>query len=148
MASPGARKADQVFKQLTGEITRGGYAPDVYLPAERMLSTIFKVNRHVVREALKRLEQVGLVQVAQGGGTRVLDFRRHAGLDLLPLVAENQRSGVEALEFWFSVLEVRAAQARDIVRLCALRASAQLKQELVVLASELQAAESGSRSTA
>jgi GntR family transcriptional repressor for pyruvate dehydrogenase complex len=81
----------------------------------------------------------GLVQVAQGGGTRVLDFRRHAGLDLVALLAEHPRSDNESLAFWFSVLEVRAGQARDIARLCALRASTEVKQQLVELAHEMQA---------
>ena len=36
-----------------------------------------------MREALKRLQQSGLVRISQGGATRVRDWRRHGGLDLL-----------------------------------------------------------------
>lgn len=142
--------ADQVFEQLTSEIMRGTYETDSYLPPERTLSLTFEVNRHVVREALKRLEQMGLVQVAQGGGTRVLDFRRTAGLDLLGLLAKHagehaEHGGLEdvkVLSFWFSVLEVRMAQIREIVRLCTARASAEVKQTLVDVTARMQAAHS------
>jgi DNA-binding FadR family transcriptional regulator len=134
--------ADQVFQQLSAEIMGGGYAAGSLLPAERDLSVIFKVNRHVVREALKRLEQVGLVQISQGGRTRVLDWTTHAGLDLLALLAERPRTGEETASFWLSVLEMRAAHAADMVRLCALRGDAKLKTELVQIANDMRAAPS------
>ena len=130
--------ADQVFQQLTAEIMRGSYAPDSHLPSERTLSLTFHVNRHVVREALKRLEQLGLILVAQGGGTRVLDFRHHAGLDLLALLAEHPRSGREGLSFWYASSKCGPRKgARS--RACARRARARaLKQELVEIANNMQ----------
>src|SRR5436309_9846597 len=81
--------ADKVFEQLTAEIVSGRSAPGSALPSERKLSETLGVNRHVVREALKRLEQVGLIRISQGGATKVLDFRRTGGLDLLAVVAEH-----------------------------------------------------------
>ena len=48
---------DEVFGQLLGEIVSGRYAPGETLPGERGLSDVFGVNRHVVREALKRLRE-------------------------------------------------------------------------------------------
>ena len=36
-----------------------------------------------MREALKRLQQAGLVSISQGGATRVRDWRHHGGLELL-----------------------------------------------------------------
>ena len=87
---------DKVFEQLTAEIVSGRYPPGATIPSERDLSEVLAVNRHVVREAVKRLEQIGLVRVVQGGRTKVLDFRRTAGLDLLAVVAEHAEP-VEAL---------------------------------------------------
>ncbi|HEX3728515.1 MAG TPA: GntR family transcriptional regulator [Opitutaceae bacterium] len=132
--------SEQVFEQLAAEIITGRYAPGTYLPAERALTGVFDVNRHVVREALKRLEQVGLVKVAQGGGTRVLDFKRQAGLDLLALMSEHSRVGEDVAIIWRSVLEMRASIAADLVRLCALRGSAETKRELVELAQKMKEA--------
>lgn len=136
--------ADQVFAQLATDIVGPRYEPGAALPSERELAEVFGVNRHVVREALKRLAQANLVKITQGGHTRVLDYKRHAGLELLALFAEYAHGQVETLGTWFSVLEMRAAMAADVARLCALRASSALRKELVditdmmVLASDSQ----------
>ena len=51
---------------VTGEIPEGGL-----LPPEGPLSEHFGVSRTVIRESVKRLEEKGLVVVAQGRGTQV-----------------------------------------------------------------------------
>jgi DNA-binding FadR family transcriptional regulator len=137
--------ADQVFEQLAREIVVGRYAPGSSLPAERSLATVFGVNRHVVREGLKRLEQIGLLKISQGGGTKVLDFKRHAGLDLLALLAEHATGGRDVATVWVAVLEMRAAIATDVARLCAERASPALRAELVAIATEMRKTEVGSQ---
>lgn len=136
--------ADDVFTQLIREILRGHYAPGMALPAERTMTEIFSVNRHVVREALKRLQQIGLVAISQGGGTKVLDYRRSGGIDLLPMLGEHAGDNEEGLLLWRSILEMRAAIAIDMARLCALRASPEVRQDVVAISQELQAAQ-GSR---
>ena len=129
--------ADQVFEQLASEIMTERYLPGSSLPAERTLAEVFGVNRHVVREGLKRLEQIGLLKITQGGGTQVLDFKRHAGLDLLALMAEYARGGKDVATVWLAVLEMRAVIAADVARLCALRAPRSLKQDLMNIAQEM-----------
>jgi DNA-binding FadR family transcriptional regulator len=131
--------SEQVFEQLAAEIITGVYTPGAQLPAERALTDVFDVNRHVVREALKRLEQIGLVKISQGGGTRVLDFKRHAGLDLLAIMSEHARGGDDVAAIWLAVLEMRAAIAADLVRLCAERASTEAKAEMVAMARKMKA---------
>ncbi len=131
--------ADQVFQQLASAIVSSRYAPGQALPAERKLVETFQVNRHVVREALKRLEQIGLVRITQGGGTYVLDFTQHAGLDLLALMADYANAEEDAMGFWLSVHEMRAVISADAARLCALRAGPELKQELVNIAEKMRA---------
>jgi DNA-binding FadR family transcriptional regulator len=129
--------ADQVFEQLTGEIVSGRLAPGATIPSERALSDLFAVNRHVVREATKRLEQVGLVKVVQGGGTTVLDFRHTAGLDLLAVVAEHADPSDPFLGLLAGALEMRVGIGVDLVRLCAERAGADIREELPALADRL-----------
>jgi DNA-binding FadR family transcriptional regulator len=129
--------ADQVFEQLAGEIMTERYAPGRSLPAERTLAEVFGVNRHVVREGLKRLEQIGLVKISQGGGTQVLDFKQHAGLDLLAIMAEHAHGGKDVATIWLAVLEMRATIAGDVARLCALRASTSVKRALLTIAEEM-----------
>jgi DNA-binding FadR family transcriptional regulator len=134
---------DRVFEQLTAEIVGGGYPAGAAIPSERELSEALQVNRHVVREAIKRLEQVGLVRVAQGGRTTVLDYRRTAGLDLLAIVAEHVEPVAGLTPLLTSALEMRAGIGADLARLCAERSGAKVGAELLEIAARLGAASSG-----
>ena len=129
--------ADDVFEQLTTEIVSGRYAPGATIPSERDLSEVLAVNRHVVREAVKRLEQIGLVKVVQGGRTTVLDFRQSAGLDLLALVAERAESVDALMPLLAAALEMRAGIGVDLSRLCAQRADSDVRDELLAISDEL-----------
>ncbi len=131
---------DQVFDQLAAEIMSERYAAGGSLPSERALTEVFGVNRQVVREALKRLAQLKLVRIAHGGTTRVLDFKRHARLDLLALMAEHATGGGEISRYQLAVLEMRAAIGADIVRLCTLRADDEVRGDLVELANQMRGA--------
>jgi GntR family transcriptional regulator, transcriptional repressor for pyruvate dehydrogenase complex len=75
---------DEVADQLTDVIVTGEVPPGDQLPSERDLAERLGVSRPTVRAALTRLAATGLVETRQGGGSTVQDFRRHAGLDLLP----------------------------------------------------------------
>jgi GntR family transcriptional regulator, transcriptional repressor for pyruvate dehydrogenase complex len=130
--------ADQVFEQLAAEILTERCAIGTNLPAERKLVETFKVNRHVVREALKRLEQVGLIKISHGGGSRVADYWRHAGLDLLALMAEYPSAGEGTKRHWKAVHEMRRSTAADVARLCARRASPELKAEIAEIARKMR----------
>jgi GntR family transcriptional regulator, transcriptional repressor for pyruvate dehydrogenase complex len=137
---------DGVFEQLMTEIVSGRYAPGEEIPSERDLSEVFSVNRHVVREAVKRLQQIGLVSVVQGGRTKVLDFRRTAGLDLLALVAEHTEHA-EVLEgllpLLAGALEMRAGIGADVARLCAQRAGEDVRGELLEISERLAGGAAG-----
>ena len=75
--------SNAVFEQLRDRIVRGQMEVGAPLPAERVLAEKLGVNRSAVREGLKRLEQAGLVSIQQGGKTKVLNFRKTGGLELL-----------------------------------------------------------------
>jgi GntR family transcriptional regulator, transcriptional repressor for pyruvate dehydrogenase complex len=128
---------DKVFEQLTAEIVSARYAPGATIPSERELSELMGVNRHVIREAIKRLEQIGLVKVVQGGRTTVLDFRQSAGLDLLALVAEHAEAVEALLPLLAGALEMRAGIGVDVARLCAQRADDDVKEELREISEQL-----------
>src|SRR3954468_16881923 len=74
---------DQVFARLCEAILGGGYAPGERLPTQRALAADLDVNIASVREAVKRLEQLRLVEVRHGAAMRVRDWRRDGGLDVL-----------------------------------------------------------------
>ena len=63
-------KHDQIAGSLIQDILSGQYRVSERLPSERDLATRFDANRGAVREAMKKLEQIGLAQV-QPGGARV-----------------------------------------------------------------------------
>jgi len=130
--------SDQIFGRLRDAIVSGRYPAGDALPSERELATAFGVNRHAVREALRRLQQLGLVRVSQGGSTRVLDWRATAGLDLaMALVGSGDVLPVETLIR--DVLEMRACIGADAARLCARRAD-DAARRAVLLAAETYAA--------
>ena len=66
-----ARRTDHIAGNLRDDILRGRYKPGDRLPAERDLASKLSANRTSVREALKTLEQLGLVVSRHGGGTTV-----------------------------------------------------------------------------
>jgi DNA-binding FadR family transcriptional regulator len=122
MAAPADRTtlSETIFVRLRDGILSGRPAAGEPLPSERVLADELRCNRHAVREAVKRLQQAGLVEVTHGGATRVLDWRATGGLDLLaqlPLAAGDA-------EHVRSVLELRLCVGVDAARRCAQRAPA------------------------
>jgi GntR family transcriptional regulator, transcriptional repressor for pyruvate dehydrogenase complex len=128
---------DQVFEQLTAAIVAGTYVAGTAIASERELSERLGVNRHVVREAIKRLEQIGLVRVTQGGRTTVLDYRQTAGLDLLAVVAEHAAPIAALAPLLAAALEMRAGIGSDVARLCAQRGTPRLGEQLLAIADRL-----------
>lgn len=129
---PVSRKSlsDAVFEQLSAEIVHGRMRPGAPLPSERELCDMLRVNRGAVREALKRLSQLGLVAIQHGGGTRVLDFKQTANLDLLTRLLFRSDGTID-LRVARSAMEMRAAMAPEIARLAAQRRTADQAAELV-----------------
>jgi len=62
----------QLAQTLINEIRSGRYAVGAFLPTEFDLCDQFGASRHTVREAVRRLVQMGLVDRQPGVGTRVL----------------------------------------------------------------------------
>jgi DNA-binding FadR family transcriptional regulator len=133
---PQARLASSaVHQRLRAQILSGELAPGDAIPSERTLSEELGVNRHAVREALKRLQQAGLVRIAQGGATRVQDWRNTAGLEvMLDLVEHGDEPPAELMR---SVLEMRASIGVDAARRCADRADAEARDAVADLADDV-----------
>lgn len=64
---------EQVAAQLAAQISEGRWLPGDKLPSESELCTTLLIGRSTLREALKSLAFVGLVQMRPGNGTYVLD---------------------------------------------------------------------------
>jgi GntR family transcriptional regulator, transcriptional repressor for pyruvate dehydrogenase complex len=133
------RASERVHDHLRGRILDGRVAPGDSVGSERALAEQLGVNRHAVREALKRLEQAGLVRISQGGATRVLDWRESGGLEVL-LDLLSGRGGPPPVELARSVLEMRETIGVDAARRCATRASASARAAVAGLAEDAAAA--------
>jgi DNA-binding FadR family transcriptional regulator len=116
------RVAEEIVEQLRGLILKGAFSPGDKLPPERKLAEELGVNRASLREAIKALEQMGLVKTRQGDGTRVLDFMQTAGVELVSYLIPGD--GKPNLEVLVDVLEFRRFFGREVARQAALKASA------------------------
>ncbi|MQA24663.1 MAG: GntR family transcriptional regulator [Micromonosporaceae bacterium] len=119
---------DKVFDQILSGVVSGDFAAGEALPSERRLADVLGVSRPTVREALQRLAHAGLVEVRQGGATTVRDFRRHAGLELLPRLLLPQ--GELDLSVARSILEARLHNGPQVAALAAERSGARLAEPL------------------
>ena len=89
--------SQRIFEQLRDEILAGRVAPGERLPPERSLAEVYSTNRNTLREALRKLEQLGLVRARQGQGITVLDFRADGTLELLtPFLIAGSDTGERA----------------------------------------------------
>ncbi|MBK7194685.1 MAG: FadR family transcriptional regulator [Myxococcales bacterium] len=132
------RVAEEIVEQLRSLILTGQYPPGSKLPPERDLSKRLGVNRASLREALKKLEHLGLVRIRQGDGTRVTNFMETGGIELvqhlLPLAGRNHPELIR------DMLELRRIFGREIARLAAYRASPDGLVRLKALADKADAA--------
>jgi DNA-binding FadR family transcriptional regulator len=110
---------EDVFDQIVTDVLSGEMQPGATLPSERRLAELLGVSRPAIREALKRVSAAGLVEVRQGDATTVRDFRRHAGLDLLPRLL--LRAGELDLSVVRSILEARLHNGPKAAELAAVR---------------------------
>lgn len=69
--------SDSVAAQLERMIREGSYAVGEKLPSERVLSEQFGVGRSSMREALRSLEQSGLLRIDHGVGVFVVSHTKH-----------------------------------------------------------------------
>ena len=123
---------DQVFASVCEAILTGRYAPGERLPAQRELAREYGVNLTTVREAVKRLEQLKLVDVRHGSAMRVRDWRRHGSLDLIAHAL--LRAGHLDREMLEQVLEARRVLLSQSAALAAGRATPGQAERLTELA--------------
>jgi GntR family transcriptional repressor for pyruvate dehydrogenase complex len=70
---PARALSDSVAQQLVLQIEKGGFAKTGKLPTEAVLAQEFGVSRTVVREAVSRLKNEGMVEPRQGSGVFIVE---------------------------------------------------------------------------
>ncbi|WP_332651095.1 FadR/GntR family transcriptional regulator [Lysinibacillus sp. 54212] len=73
----------QIVKQLRELIATQQIKPGEKLPSERVLCEQLNVGRSSVREALRSLELLGLIETRHGGGTFLADVGQHKLVEIL-----------------------------------------------------------------
>ena len=64
----------QAFREIRGYIMRNHLEPGDLLPTEQQLCAQLGVSRNVLREAIKSMELMGMVEACPGRGTEVREF--------------------------------------------------------------------------
>ncbi|GAA1857738.1 FadR/GntR family transcriptional regulator [Microbacterium koreense] len=126
-----------VLHQFVEMIVTGEVGPGDMLPPEAQLAQEFGVSRTVVRETMKRLQEKGMVTVAQGRGTHVnpmLTWNLLDPLVLQTLIGHDDTLGIlDELSVVRGALEAAMAAAtaarRDDDGLSRLRESLQLMRD-------------------
>ncbi|GAB4212387.1 MAG: fatty acid metabolism transcriptional regulator FadR [Roseiflexaceae bacterium] len=140
--SPPARPLAHAEQALLTAILEGIYPPGSVLPAERELATRLGVTRPTLREALQRLARDGWLTIRQGKPTRVNDFWREGGLNILSHLAAHGQHLPPG--FVVHLLEARLALAPAYTR----AAVAHAPEEVAALLEERPASDESPESYA
>ncbi|MCP4024085.1 MAG: FadR family transcriptional regulator, partial [Desulfobacteraceae bacterium] len=109
-----------VVDQIQNAICDGDIQPGDRLPPEMKLKEMFDTSRGTVREALRVLEQKGLVTIKTGvkGGATVQDVNTEAMSDSIALLIRHQKVSLSQLADFRTLLErhvaVQAAQKASV----------------------------------
>jgi DNA-binding FadR family transcriptional regulator len=104
------RLADQAYTALLTKIVTGEFAEGQSLPTENELGALFGISRPVVREALRRLREEGLIASRRGSGSFV---QPRPAPDLARDTAAQQKRMLDNLEFRFAIEPQAAALAAE-----------------------------------
>ncbi|MEU6307054.1 FadR/GntR family transcriptional regulator [Streptomyces chartreusis] len=125
-ALPRETTVDVLEKRLREDILAGRHPAGSMLPPERELADRFGVNRTTLKHAFGRLVHSGLLETRHGVGTRVRDFLRLGGADLLPMLVRHSPDWIgEIFEVRRSIgalIAERAAARATVAQIAELRA--------------------------
>ncbi|MCI4661717.1 MAG: FCD domain-containing protein [Neomegalonema sp.] len=111
---PAQKISDAVIEQVETLILQGVLRPGERLPGERDLAEAMEVSRPTVREALKSLEDRGLIVIRPGGGAFVAELLGTAFAEaLVDLFASRDDAVFDYLEFRRDIEGTVAAHAAE-----------------------------------
>jgi GntR family transcriptional regulator, transcriptional repressor for pyruvate dehydrogenase complex len=108
--------ADQVYENILKQVMSGDYPEGERLPSETEMSTLFRVSRPIVREALSRLRSDGIVVSRHGSGSYVQHRPNRALFDVAP---------TGSIAGLMRTFEFRLALESEAAALAAIRRTAQ-----------------------
>jgi len=120
------KKAYQVIvDQITEYFLNGALQPGEKLPTERELASRFHVSRTSVREALRKLEIKGIIDIKQGSGSFIKSSESHSiGEELSSTILKTEKKLVyemlelrQTLEVECAFLASQRATSEDLARI-------------------------------
>ncbi|MGG4265621.1 FadR/GntR family transcriptional regulator [Peribacillus simplex] len=115
-----------VVESLRSMIEADSLMPGDKIPSERELSDRLNVGRSSVREALRALELLGLIETRRGEGTFIRDFQEHKLVELLGTFFLQDKKVQEDLAETKRLIEI------DCLRIVAFFATAEDIKRLMV----------------
>ncbi len=127
--------AQRIVDQICQAISDGRYRPGDKLPTEIELAQIFKVGRNSVREAIKMLECLGLLEIRRAEGTFVANKPSKAMVN--PLVYGAILGGKDTVG---EMIEFQIMMDKATSQFCAIKATPEEKMEIKEAHDKLQEA--------
>jgi GntR family transcriptional regulator, transcriptional repressor for pyruvate dehydrogenase complex len=119
----------EIVKQLRMLISKERLKPGDKLPSERELSERLNVGRSSVREALRALELLGLIETRRGEGTFIRDFKGNQLVQLLStFILQDEKAINDVLETKYCI-EMDCLKL--VVRRCNDSSISSLKESLI-----------------
>jgi GntR family transcriptional repressor for pyruvate dehydrogenase complex len=133
--------SEQVVEFLTEAIVGEQLAPGDSLPSEAEIAAQFQISKPTARETLKRLEGVGLVEIAHGKRTIVNEVSKWDVLS--PLIANAFRAVGRAEPLEKQYWELRRIVEIAAARYAAERATPEQRQQLLQIVADTEAEAAG-----
>ena len=90
---PSSKRFLDIVADLRTIIKEEGAVIGDKLPSERMLADRLQVGRSTIREALRSLELLGLIETRRGEGTFLADYKKHQLVEVLStFILQNPQS--------------------------------------------------------
>ncbi|WP_349408128.1 FadR/GntR family transcriptional regulator [Pseudalkalibacillus sp. SCS-8] len=126
----------EILNQLKTIIQTDRLQPGDKLPSERELSERLNVGRSSVREALRAMELLGLIETRRGEGTFIKQARNHRLVEVLASFILNDSIAKDDLT------ETRRIIEKNAVALAASRRTEEQLSRMVAFLSQMEAEES------
>ena len=95
-----SKLSDKVYDQLISLIFSGEWEPGDKLPSENELSQLFNVSRIPIREALFRLQTMGIISTEQGKGTYVVHTKAENLITTIaPYFSRDEKQIADIMEY-------------------------------------------------
>lgn len=121
-----SRLHEEIVSIIQKQIMNGTITPGSKLPPEREMAETFSVNRATVREALRKLENLDLVEIRHGDGLYVKNYLESGNFDLIKTALNLD----ESKEIILNILEARSYVVPQMAYIAAQRRNSKDLEEL------------------